>query len=211
MADPTAQEGETRAEAADLRLPRTLVLVGLMGAGKSCIGRRLSEALALPFVDADAEIEAAAGCSIQEIFERHGETAFRDGERRVIERLLDGKVQILATGGGAFMDPRTRETIRRHANSLWLRADLDLLVKRTSRRNHRPLLRQGNPREILGNLIDKRYPVYGEADMVIDSADGPVETTVQRALDAVADFLAEQGEAPVQEGAPVGRAGAQQA
>ncbi len=199
MADPTAQEGETGAGAVEFRLPRALVLVGLMGAGKSCIGRRLSEALALPFVDADAEIEAAAGCSIPEIFERHGEAAFRDGERKVIERLLDGQIQILATGGGAFMDPRTRETIRRHANSLWLRADLDLLVKRTSRRNHRPLLRQGNPREILGNLINTRYPVYGEADMVIDSVDGPVEMTVQRALDAVAGYLARESETTVQE------------
>lgn len=210
MADSTAQEGETRAETADILLPRALVLVGLMGAGKSCIGRRLSEALSLPFVDADAEIEAAAGCSIQEIFERHGETAFRDGERRVIERLLDGQTQILATGGGAFMDPRTRETIRRHANSLWLRADLDLLVKRTSRRNHRPLLRQGNPREILSNLIDKRYPVYGEADMVIDSVDGPVEMTVQRALDAVGDYLAREGDAPAKAHSPAAGAGARQ-
>lgn len=211
MADPTAQEGETRVEAANVRLPRTLVLVGLMGAGKSCIGRKLSEALSLPFVDADAEIEAAAGCSIPEIFERHGETAFRDGERKVIERLLDGKIQILATGGGAFMDPQTRETIRRHANSLWLRADLDLLVKRTSRRNHRPLLRQGNPREILSNLIDKRYPVYSEADMVIDSADGPVETTVQRALDAVAGFLTQESDVASREGGPADRAGVPQA
>ncbi|WP_322097156.1 shikimate kinase [Pelagibius sp. Alg239-R121] len=195
MADPAPQDDEAGKETAELRLPKALVLVGLMGAGKSCIGRRLSEALELPFVDADTEIEAAAGCTIQEIFERHGEAAFRDGERRVIERLLNGKIQILATGGGAFMDPRTRETIRQHANSLWLRADLDLLVKRTSRRNHRPLLHQGNPRQILGDLIDKRYPVYGEADVIIDSVDGPVETTVQRALDAITAFLSNQGEA----------------
>lgn len=187
-ADPLEQSAHAADGNTSLHLPRALVLVGLMGAGKSCIGRRLSEALNLPFVDADTEIEAAAGCTVQEIFERHGETAFRDGERKVIERLLDGKVQILATGGGAFMDPRTRETIRRHAISLWLRADLDLLVKRTSRRNHRPLLNQGNPRQILSDLIDKRYPVYGEADIAIDSLDGPVDATVQRALDAIASY-----------------------
>ena len=130
----------------------------------------------------------------------------------MIERLLDGQIQILATGGGAFMDPRTRETIRRHANSLWLRADLDLLVKRTSRRNHRPLLRQGNPRQILGDLIAKRYPVYSEADVVIDSIDGPVETTVQRALDAVAAFLAQvRGAGPTENSHSERKAGAQQA
>lgn len=188
-ADSPERIAPTGGGEATLRLPRALVLVGLMGAGKSCIGRRLSEALDLPFVDADTEIEAAAGCTVQEIFERHGEAAFRDGERKVIERLLDDKIQILATGGGAFMDPRTRETIRQHAISLWLRADLDLLVKRTSRRNHRPLLNQGDPRQILGDLIDKRYPIYSEADIVVDSVDGPVETTIKRALDAIAAHL----------------------
>jgi shikimate kinase len=166
-----------------------------MGAGKSCIGRRLSEELKLPFTDADTEIEAAAGCSVQEIFERHGEKAFRDGERRVIERLLTGQVQVLATGGGAFMDPRTRETIRRNATSLWLRADLDLLVKRTSRRTHRPLLSKGKPRQILSDLIDLRYPVYSEADIVIDSVDGPVDATVRRALDAISAYLAARPDA----------------
>ncbi len=190
ISTPVRQKHELKDKAALQPLPKALVLVGLMGAGKSCIGRRLSESLGLPFVDADTEIEAAAGCTVQEIFERHGEAAFRDGERKVIERLLDDQVQILATGGGAFMDPRTRETIRRHGTSLWLRADLDLLVKRTSRRNHRPLLNQGNPRQILGDLIDKRYPIYGEADIVIDSLDGPVETTVQRALDAITAHFA---------------------
>lgn len=190
MADPGRQGSAAKDKATTLRLPKTLVLVGLMGAGKSCIGRRLSEALVLPFVDADTEIETAAGCTVQEIFERHGEAAFRDGERKVIERLLDGQVQILATGGGAFMDPQTRESIRQNATSLWLRADLDLLVRRTSRRNHRPLLSQGNPRQILSDLIDKRYPIYGEADIVIDSLDGPVEATVKRALDAITAHFA---------------------
>jgi len=172
-----------------LAVPRTIVLVGLMGAGKSCIGRRLAAALALDFVDADAEIEAAAGCDIQDIFAHHGETAFRDGERRVIARLLKRPVHVLSTGGGAFMDPRTRTEIRKRAISLWLRADLDLMLKRTARRNNRPLLKQGDPREILQSLAVERYPVYQEADIVVDSADGPPEVTLGRVLDALGAYL----------------------
>ena len=176
-------------------LPRSLVLVGLMGAGKSCIGRRLAARLGLPFLDADAEIEAAAGCSIQEIFNHHGEAAFRDGERRVIARLLGEPNHVLATGGGSFMDVRTRGEIRDKAISVWLRADLDLLLQRTSRRNHRPLLKTGDPRQILSNLIDERYPVYAEADIVVDSADKPPEFTVDRVLAALTEFLErERGE-----------------
>lgn len=166
--------------------PGNIVLVGLMGAGKSCIGRKLAARLGLPFVDADAEIEKAAGCSISEIFEQHGEQAFRDGERRVIARLLEDGPQVVASGGGAYMDPKTRKTIARHAVSVWLRADLDLLVRRTSRRNTRPLLRTGDPREILGRLIDERYPVYAKADITVDSEDAPPEKTVKRVLDALA-------------------------
>lgn len=172
-----------------LTVPRTIVLVGLMGAGKSCIGRRLAAALSLDFVDADAEIELAAGCDIQDIFAHHGEAAFRDGERRVIARLLKRPVHVLATGGGAFMDPGTRAEIRRRAISVWLRADLELMLKRTARRNNRPLLKQGNPREILRRLIEERYPVYGEADIVVDSADGPPEVTLGRVLDALGAYL----------------------
>lgn len=168
---------------------RSIILVGLMGAGKTCIGRRLASRLNLPFVDGDAEIEAAAGHPIEEIFARHGEAAFRDGERRVIARLLAQPPQVLSAGGGAFMDPRTRAEIRKRAVSVWLRADLDLLLKRTARRNNRPLLKRGNPREILDRLIDERYPVYAEADVVVDSMDGPPEMTVQRVHSAVADFL----------------------
>lgn len=177
-----------------LAIPKTIVLVGLMGAGKSCIGRRLAAELGLEFVDADAEIEAAAGCSIEDIFERHGEPAFRDGERRVIARLLDQPVHVLATGGGSFMDPRTRQTIRERAISVWLRADLDLLLKRTGRRNNRPLLKRGDPRRILADLIAERYPVYASADITIDSQDGPPEVTVQRTLAALEAHLAGHSE-----------------
>ena len=170
-------------------IDRSVVLVGLMGAGKTCIGKRLAERLDLPFVDADQEIEKAAGCSIADIFEAHGEQAFRDGERRVIARLLDGPPQVLATGGGAYMDPETRRAVRERGLAVWLRADLDLLVKRTAKRSHRPLLNNGDPRQILKDLMDKRYPVYAEADLVVDSRDGPPEETVKRALAAVKAYL----------------------
>ena len=135
--------------------------------------------------DADKEIEAAAGCSVEDIFSAHGEAAFRDGERRVIARLLNEPKMVLATGGGAFMDPETRKLIRERATSVWLRADVELLLRRTSRRNNRPLLKRGNPREILGKLIEQRYPIYAEADIVVDSVDGPPEMTLARVLDAL--------------------------
>ena len=153
----------------------------------------------MKFVDADAEIERAAGCTIEEIFERHGEAAFRDGERRVIERLLGQAVQVLATGGGSFMDPRTRAAIHGRAISVWLRADLDLLLKRTGRRNNRPLLKRGDPRAILEGLMAERYPVYGEANVVVDSVDGPPEVTVERVRAAVESYLAGQPEAAAPE------------
>ncbi len=171
-------------------IPKSIVLVGLMGAGKSAMGRRLAKRLKLPFVDADREIEAAAGCSIQEIFERHGEQAFRDGERRVIARLLDQPRHVMATGGGAFMDPETRTLTRERAITIWLRADRELLLKRTSRRNNRPLLKRGDPGEILDRLIAERYPVYAEADIVVDSRDGPPETTLEAILTALDEHLA---------------------
>ncbi len=164
---------------------RTIVLVGLMGAGKSCIGRRLAARLGLPFRDADAEIERAAGCSIEDIFELHGEAAFREGENRVICRLLTDAPHVLATGGGAFMNPETRAAIGERAISVWLRADLELMLKRTGRRNNRPLLKRGDPRKILSDLMDQRYPVYGDADLVVDSVDGPPEVTVERVLAAL--------------------------
>ena len=167
---------------------RTIVLVGLMGAGKSKIGRRLAARLNLPFFDSDHEIEMAAGESIEEIFANRGERVFRDGERRVIARLLAQPVHVLATGGGAFMDEMTRAVIERRGVSLWLRADLDVLVSRVSRRSDRPLLKVGDARTVLGELIEQRYPVYAEANVMIESGEGPPESTVARAIAALADF-----------------------
>ena len=165
---------------------RTIVLVGLMGAGKSKVGRRLALRLGLPFSDSDPEIEAAAGETIEEIFANRGEQVFRDGERRVIARLLAQPVQVLATGGGAFMDPMTRSLIGRRGVSLWLRADLDTLVARVLRRNDRPLLKRGDPRVILGELMQRRHPIYAEADLTVDSGAGSPEVTVNRVIAALA-------------------------
>nr|WP_264656822.1 shikimate kinase [Azospirillum canadense] len=157
-----------------------------MGAGKSAIGRRLAARLHLPFVDADTEIEAAAGCTIAEIFARDGEAVFRSVERKIIARLLtEQPVHILATGGGAFMDPETRAMIRRHGLSVWLRAELDVLLARTARRTHRPLLNAGDPKEILQKLMTARYPVYTEADLTVISDERPPEATVEQVLDAL--------------------------
>ena len=139
---------------------RTIVLVGLMGAGKTKIGRRLAARLSLPFFDSDTEIEAAAGETIEEIFKNRGEAVFRAGERRVISRLLGQRTHVLATGGGAFMDPATRTVIARRGVSVWLRADLDVLLARVSRRNNRPLLQERDPRAVLAELIERRHPVY---------------------------------------------------
>ncbi len=168
-------------------LRRPLVLIGMMGAGKTTIGRRLAERLEAEFVDADREIEAAAGRSIPEIFEEFGEAHFRDGERRVIARLLEAEPFILATGGGAFMDEETRALIATQATSLWLRADLDLLWARVSKRSHRPLLHTENPRQTLADLVERRYPVYAQADLVVDSLDGPKDDTVNACIDALRD------------------------
>lgn len=175
-------------------LPRTVVLVGLMGAGKSCVGRRLAARLGLEFIDADTEIEKAAGRSIAEIFNDFGEPAFRDLERKVMGRLLAGPPCILAAGGGAFMDPDTRALVVDRAISVWLRADVDLLVKRTAGRDHRPLLRTGDPREILQRLIDQRYPVYIQANLVVDSADLPPDVTVDAVQSALETYLLAQAQ-----------------
>jgi shikimate kinase / 3-dehydroquinate synthase len=164
---------------------RSIVLVGLMGAGKTAVGKRLALRLGLPFVDADHEVESAAGYSVSEIFERYGEPAFRDVERRVIRRLLEGPRVVLATGGGAFMDRDTRALIRAKGRSIWIRATLPLLLKRVAGRTHRPLLMGGEPATILQGLMDLRHPIYAEADITMDSRDEPVEMMAARVAEAV--------------------------
>jgi shikimate kinase len=163
-----------------------LVLIGLMGAGKSSIGKRLAAALDLPFADADAEIEKAAGKTINEIFEENGEAYFRDGERRVIARLLKEGGKVLATGGGAFMNEETRARIAEAGISVWLKADLDLLMSRVARRDNRPLLRAENPRAVMEKLIADRYPVYAQADITVISRDVPHHLIVDEIIEAVA-------------------------
>lgn len=188
--------GGARVAAPPPNVTKTIVLVGLMGAGKSAIGRRLARRLDLPFVDVDHEVEAAAGCTIEEIFDRLGEAAFRDGERKVICRLLDNPRQVMSTGGGAYMDPEVRARIRERAVSVWLRAELPVLLQRISRRANRPLLKRGDPREILERLIAQRHPVYAEADVHVDSLDGPPEDTVQRVLDGLRQYFDRVGAGP---------------
>ena len=168
------------------RLTRPVALVGLMGAGKTSIGRRLAQRLQTPFVDSDAEIEAAANATIAEIFERDGEPAFRAGERRVIARLLNDGIQILATGGGAFIDPETRARMRERAVVIWLRADIDTLLRRVARKKTRPLLNNGDPRAILEKLMEVRHPIYAEADIVIESENGSPQATVDLVIEALA-------------------------
>jgi shikimate kinase len=165
---------------------KSIVLVGLMGAGKSSVGKRLARRLALPFADADDEIVVVAGCSILDIFNIYGEKAFRDCERQVIVRMLQEQPHVLATGGGAFMNPVTRAAIKDRAVSVWLRADLDTLVERTSRRSDRPLLQTENPRARLEALMSERYPVYAEANVVVDTSNEPISATVQKVLQALA-------------------------
>ena len=167
---------------------KIIVLVGLMGAGKSCVGRRIAQTLDIPFLDADAEVEAAAGCSIVDIFERYGEDEFRDGERRVIARLLDGPPSVIATGGGAFIDGQTRKLIHQNGLSVWLRADLDTLVSRTSGRTHRPLLNSGDQRKTLSDLINQRYPIYAQANITVDTGSDSANVTCSRVLDAIAEY-----------------------
>jgi shikimate kinase len=174
---------------------RSIVLVGMMGAGKSTIGRRLSARLRLPFLDADAEIEAAhAGMTIPEIFAAHGEPYFRDGEARVIARLLDGGPAVIATGGGAFMREETRGRIRNKAVSLWLKADADIIMKRVKRRADRPLLQTADPAATVGRLIEEREPVYQHADLTIWSRDVPHEKIVDECIDALYEWLCGNGE-----------------
>lgn len=176
-----------------------IVLVGLMGAGKSNVGKWLSSALSMPFVDTDHEIEAAANSTIEEIFDEFGEQFFRDGERRVLRRLLGGDPAVLATGGGAFMNAQTRILVKKKGISIWLRADLDLLVKRTSRRTNRPLLKNGEPRTILRKLMSDRNPIYAESDIVVDVGEESAATTSRRVLATLIDYVERQGQVRVNE------------
>jgi shikimate kinase len=178
-------------------LSRPLVLVGLMGAGKSSIGRRLAQKLGVPFADADAEIEKAAGRTIPEIFEAFGEAEFRNGERRVIRRLIEaGGPRVLATGGGAFMADDTRSLIKERASTLWLKADFDTLYERVSRRSNRPLLKTADPKATLQELMDRRYPIYAEADIVVETWRVPIEETVDRVYHAVLEYIQREADAP---------------
>jgi len=173
---------------------RSVVLVGLMGAGKTTVGRRLARRLDLAFVDTDAEIEKAAGETIPEIFERRGEATFRTGERRVIARLLGEGPCVLATGGGAFMDPLTRANIAARGISVWLKADLDVLMKRVGKRGDRPLLQSGDPRETMKRLMDERYPVYAGADITIESLEGPHDAVVEQVVEKLERFRKEHAD-----------------
>lgn len=179
---------------------RSLVLVGMMGCGKTAVGRRLAGTLELPFVDADDEIERAAGRTIKEIFEEHGEPYFRDGERKVIARLLAGGPQVLATGGGAFMDASTRERIRETGISIWLKADLPLLMRRVTRRDNRPLLQTRDPEGRMRELMAERHPAYGKADVIVESREVSHDVIVSDILNGlIAGPLARKSIAPQSE------------
>jgi shikimate kinase len=174
----------------------SVVLIGMMGAGKSTVGRRLAVRLGLPFVDADTEIEAAAGMSIPEIFETHGEPHFRDGEARVIARLLDGGPHVLATGGGAFMREETRQRIATQGVSLWLQADADVILRRVKRRADRPLLKTADPAATIARLIDERHPMYQTAKITIASRDVPHDKIVDECVEALHHHLCRATAAP---------------
>lgn len=165
---------------------RNLIFVGLMGAGKSVIGRMVAQQLSMPFIDTDAEIERVSRMTISELFASYGETEFRALETRVIERLLKGGPRVISTGGGAFINERTRAAIKRDGVSVWLRADLEVLWERVSRREHRPLLKTENPKQTLENLMNQRYPIYAEADLTVDSRDVRKETVTAEVLAAIA-------------------------
>jgi shikimate kinase len=192
MSETTHPVGANMTQEADIKAAlgaRSLVLVGMMGAGKSTIGRRLSARLGLPFLDADAEIEAAAGMSIPDIFESRGVADFRDGEARVIARLLDSGPAVIATGGGAFMRNETRDRIRGKAVSIWLKADVDVIMRRVRRRSDRPLLQTADPEATVRRLIGEREPVYQQADLTVWSRDVPHEKIVEECIEALHGWL----------------------
>lgn len=176
-----------------LLLTKSLVLIGMMGAGKTSLGRRLATALDLPFYDSDDEVEAAAGCSVADIFATQGEAAFRDAEHLIIKRLLSApRPTIISTGGGAFIQPRNHELIQRQGLSLWLDAPVEVLLKRTAKRNTRPLLRQGNPEETLTRLLQERGPVYQTAHLRCDSSHGTLDQLTTRIISQIRTYLETQ-------------------
>jgi shikimate kinase len=177
------------------RLDRPIVLVGLMGVGKSTVGRRLARRLGLSFIDTDEEIEGAAGYPAAEVFERYGEQDFRDGERRLVARLVQGDVRVIATGGGVYIDPRTRQLLNERAITIWLDAPVDILAERTARRDTRAQLRNGNRKEVLQRLAIERLPSYREAHIHVKSGDGAHKDVVDSIMDALERHLAGRGEA----------------
>lgn len=181
---------EEKPDPTRLSLPRPLALVGLMGVGKTTVGRRLAEALNVPFKDADEEIEKAAGQSVSDIFAAYGEAGFRDGEQKVISRLLDDGPHVLATGGGAFVQDSTRSILRQKAITVWLRTDLRVIARRVAHRNHRPLLRNRDPMDVLKEHEKTRYPFYAEADITVDTGDQSHAKSVELVLAALKAFLA---------------------
>lgn len=188
-ATPASSDSSREADIVAALGKRSLVLVGMMGAGKSTVGRRLAVRLGLPFLDADTEIEAAAGMSISDIFEMHGEPHFRDGEARVIARLLDSGPGVLATGGGAFMREETRKRIGDHAVSIWLKVDADIILRRVKRRPDRPLLQTPDPAATIERLIGEREPIYKCADITIASRDVPHDKIVDECVEVLHDYL----------------------
>ena len=202
MPETAPSAGASASQEADITAAlgtRSVVLVGMMGVGKSTIGRRLSARLHLPFVDADTEIEAAAGMSIPDIFETHGEPHFRDGEARVIARLIENGPAVLATGGGAFMREETRNRIHDKAVSIWLKADADIIMRRVKRRADRPLLQTADPAATVGRLIAEREPIYRQANLTIWSRDVPHERIVDECIDALRAWLGGDGAATAKE------------
>lgn len=188
-ADTDSLDNPGRNEAPYAR--RTIALVGLMGAGKSTVGRRLADVLGRKFYDSDVEIEKAAGLSISDIFSIHGEAEFRRGEHKVLARLLDEAPHVLATGGGAYLDPETRKLLREKAVTVWLNADLETIWKRVSRRDTRPLLRAPDPKAVLTRLFEEREPIYSLADLSVASQDGPHQDTVRTILKALEGWQAD--------------------
>ena len=167
---------------------KIIVLVGIMGAGKSTVGKILADRLEMQFIDADQEIEHAAGCTITDFFEKYGEVEFRKGEERVISRILAGKPCVLATGGGAFMSEATRLLIKKMATSVWLRVSFEVLAKRLEKRSDRPLLQTADPQQTLKALIKKRYPIYNDADFIVDAENDGVDITVSKVVECLGDY-----------------------